>query len=648
MIDLLSEILASNNPLYTDTLKGIVESMNIQNTYDMTKFRLADKIVVFLAPYAKSISGGVMSIFSLCRYSREICKDSECIIASQPGISTYSENDFFKNDEKVYRWKQVVENAQSVKKMILHVPEYIVKDLYKSLDEADINFLKNIEDLQINIMNQNIEQMSESEAFADLYTITNNITQTVAHNRTASQEVCDRFNIPTHLFSVYTDYSRYKQYKFEDKEKLIILSPDNHEKKVAIAEKIQRELPDFKIVTFNNIPYSEYLDLISKAFITITFGEGFDSYFIEPNLVNSLSLTVYNDDFFPDKSWADEKTVYSSYDEMYEKIVDDIKQYTNNKNEYEKITKKLKEKFNKIYDFDKFIDNLKRYYEGKYDFYPKYGLKDIFDTSLMDRPPRAVPDYGKKVKYNLPYVPYIETHLCDHCNLNCKGCGHCCPLAPESFTDFEQYEKDINELATKISLGKIRLMGGEPLLNTDVNKFVKATRKAFPKTDIRIVTNAILLPTMRDEFWQTVIENDVLIDMTRYPIVADKFQYYVNLIQSKGARLGDISIADEFFNASNIKGDSDMVETHRNCESNVCANLWQSKLFTCPMCYRYYFNQYFGTNLKLPKGIDIYKATGEEIRDGLSKPIEQCKYCNPTNMVKYKWEQTKHEIFEWS
>lgn len=36
--------------------------------------------------------------------------------------------------------------------------------------------------------------------------------------------------------------------------------------------------------------------------------------------------------------------------------------------------------------------------------------------------------------------------IVDHCNLNCKGCGHFSPLAPKSFLDIETFENDLRRL----------------------------------------------------------------------------------------------------------------------------------------------------------------------------------------------------------
>ena len=36
--------------------------------------------------------------------------------------------------------------------------------------------------------------------------------------------------------------------------------------------------------------------------------------------------------------------------------------------------------------------------------------------------------------------------IVDHCNLNCKGCGHFSPLASKSFLDLETFENDLRRL----------------------------------------------------------------------------------------------------------------------------------------------------------------------------------------------------------
>ena len=338
----------------------------IQNTYDLADIKNAKKLIVFLIPDKKIINGGIMSIFSICSCTRKICPDAVCVISTVPGKYTYSHNPYFKNKEKIYRWEQIINNTNNSESMILHVPEYFAAKLYKSLQNKELITLKNIKNLQINIMNQNIDFMPEPHQLKSLYKITDNITQTIAHDRYATEETGKKWGLPTHLLSVRFPDESYKTYAFKDKKKIIVLSPDKNPYKKKIVSKLKKEHPDFAIVTVENLKYSEYLDLISSSYFTITFGEGFDAYFNQPIDLGSVSFSVYNNEFFPDKSWQDMENVYSSYEEMLEKISADMKKLLASPQEYYRIISECKNKKIKLYSTDRFMKNLENFYSKKY------------------------------------------------------------------------------------------------------------------------------------------------------------------------------------------------------------------------------------------------------------------------------------------
>jgi molybdenum cofactor biosynthesis enzyme MoaA len=73
-----------------------------------------------------------------------------------------------------------------------------------------------------------------------------------------------------------------------------------------------------------------------------------------------------------------------------------------------------------------------------------------------------------------PSLRYVEYHLVEHCNLDCTGCGHFSPFAQEQFADPRSFEKDPAQLARLFgNIGKIRLMGGEPLLHPEPGAFLQ-------------------------------------------------------------------------------------------------------------------------------------------------------------------------------
>lgn len=363
------------NPNFIDKSKIETESaVKIQNNYDLTPLNLAKKLILFLIPSQVKICGGVLSIYSLCETSRNIVPDALCILSTYPNDEyTYASNDMFLNNEQIYRFPQIVDNCKNLEELIIHIPEYYSKRVYKDLKRKDIRFLKSIKNLQLNILNQNIELMPEPKKIANLYKLTKNITQTIAHDKYATQEVCNKWQLPTHLFSALWDMTKYKKRDFDEKEKIIVLSSDNHENKDEIVNKLKEEFKDWEFITVKGLTFSEYMDLISRAFFTITFGEGFDGYFIQPSIVNSIGIAAYNDEFFPDKSWLKLDNVFESYEDMAKNIVGFIKEYSQNQQKYSELSSLNKRMQNEIYNFEQYKDNLKRFYERKYDLIPLKG-----------------------------------------------------------------------------------------------------------------------------------------------------------------------------------------------------------------------------------------------------------------------------------
>jgi molybdenum cofactor biosynthesis enzyme MoaA len=229
-----------------------------------------------------------------------------------------------------------------------------------------------------------------------------------------------------------------------------------------------------------------------------------------------------------------------------------------------------------------------------------------------------------------PHISYVETHLTDHCNLNCKGCGHFSPLAPETFADLRTFEKDLQELSAKLTFGTFRLMGGEPLLHPEIVGFTKAARKYLPDAEIAIVTNGIKLPQMDETFWHALKENNVKIHLSKYPTLPD----FTALLKSKNV-VFEVTDYSYFSQALNFEGNFDIIASHKNCKINICHNLRSSKLYACPLIYA----GYFSNDITLPEPIDFYKLTGAEIKKALEKPQIACKYCDTYNPRIFKWER---------
>lgn len=253
-----------------------------------------------------------------------------------------------------------------------------------------------------------------------------------------------------------------------------------------------------------------------------------------------------------------------------------------------------------------------------------------------------------------PALAYLEVHLVDHCNLNCKGCDHLCPIADKWFADPNVYARDLKQLRKLFSeIHTICLLGGEPLLHPKIVRFLFSTRSCFPKAKIQIMTNGILLDSMPDSFWNGCKETSTEIIFDVYPPLYQKEKYLVNLARAKGVRMISRRLSS-FQTFINLKGDSDPNVSFQKCDFRVTHQLQEGKLFTCimPMVV-HYFNKRYGTHLPSAGWVDIYapNLTGWDAKKMLSRAFSTCRYCSPSLEQRarstFQWSTSKLKMSEW-
>lgn len=254
----------------------------------------------------------------------------------------------------------------------------------------------------------------------------------------------------------------------------------------------------------------------------------------------------------------------------------------------------------------------------------------------------------------------FQTHIVEHCNLNCRGCYHFSPLAGEEYLSIKEYENDVRRLS-KLFEGKmerIMLLGGEPLLHPSICDFFRVTREYFPIGRIQILTNGILLLQMHDIFFYAMREYNVELWVTKYPInfnydraeeLALHYDIKLNYFSNEPVRtLGHQPL--------DITGGQDWVENFNHCyRANECIDLKHGKMFSCiipaeikPFC------EYFKLDIPVTEHdyVDIYKVnSAEELLEKLGCPIPFCRYCNRDSIEVFgvsPWEKTKYKLEEWT
>lgn len=285
--------------------------------------------------------------------------------------------------------------------------------------------------------------------------------------------------------------------------------------------------------------------------------------------------------------------------------------------------------------------------------------RDTIYQYLTD--PRVVYVKSKIYKYRAGLMcynnvlPKLETHLVDHCNLNCKGCSHFSPLSSPAFADFNQFSKDITRLSELFkNINRFRILGGEPLLHPEIIKFISFARMKLPASNIRIVTNGILLPKMTPLFWETMADSKISIDITIYPKVPVRVDTIKALAEKYDIDL-DINYPTSFRKIPiNFNGDCNIKQSLDTCRGNfyspflrdghiyLCAHMTMFQLFENA------FDIIPPLNVKPIEGINIHEnITGKEIINYTLKPQSCCGFCNWKERIFFPWDISKRKEDEW-
>lgn len=255
--------------------------------------------------------------------------------------------------------------------------------------------------------------------------------------------------------------------------------------------------------------------------------------------------------------------------------------------------------------------------------------------------------------FSAKYLPYLEFHVADHCNMNCKACEHYSALVKEPrFTDLKKFTRDFEQLHKFIDdIGRIRILGGEPLLNPEINEYIKLSRRLYPQAIIRVVTNAILLPKMPDDFFETLRENNAGIDISFYPPLQSKMKRIKKFLAEKNVDFSVSDLMETFTIKQSLKPCDNAREIFLQCFQASCRNIYDGKVAACFLPFTTkYFNAYYDKNLPEDGAIDLYEEdlTTEKLKKFLSTPFERCRYCTSPIAVKWGTVSYPSPVTDWT
>ena len=247
-------------------------------------------------------------------------------------------------------------------------------------------------------------------------------------------------------------------------------------------------------------------------------------------------------------------------------------------------------------------------------------------------------------------IEYLEHHIVDHCNLNCAGCSHFSPLAPQWFESIDDFKRDFEVLAKKSQqqIKTIRLMGGEPLLHPDVCEFMRIARILFPYSDIQIVTNGLLIGSRKEELLEACNKMFITVCVSQYGLNLNLQELLKGFIRVR------IDGKTNLYNIGlDLNGTQNTQAVFEKCDLHFYRWFYfqDGRFYPCCISANIkHFNNHFNTNLPDNDcSISIHEHSIEEIESFLKHPIPLCKYCNTEfRLLSYSpFHQSNKEIEEW-
>ena len=256
---------------------------------------------------------------------------------------------------------------------------------------------------------------------------------------------------------------------------------------------------------------------------------------------------------------------------------------------------------------------------------------------------------------SMPYLAYLEYHVADHCNLKCRACEHYSGLVDKPvFPVFDDFEKQMYRLKEIINdIGVIRVLGGEPLLNKELDKYLSLTRKLYPAASICVVTNALLIKTVDESLFEVMKRENIYFSISHYPPLKDSMKDILNYLQERGVEYIIFDMVKEFTIKQTLNK-QDSKDYFYRCLQAKCNNFYEGKLAACFFFFMTsYFNEAFkdiiDSSLPTDGYIDImnpYVST-EDVKKWLMTPFERCRYCKDPISVEWSVIGKEKKLTDW-
>lgn len=204
---------------------------------------------------------------------------------------------------------------------------------------------------------------------------------------------------------------------------------------------------------------------------------------------------------------------------------------------------------------------------------------------------------------NKPVLPFVEIMPNQNCNLSCRGCSNYSDLVHRGYLTWAQGQAQILPWLERVDIPDIGIVGGEPLMNPDLEAWILGIRKLMPTSQIRFNTNGLLLHKYPDiirlfeqvgnaVFKITVHVNDAVLEENIKNIYSQYdwepvTEFGVDRYRTKNNLRFHVKRPDVFYQAHRndyanmMPHNSDPAEAFKLCYQQTCPLLFNGRIYKC-------------------------------------------------------------------
>ena len=279
-------------------------------------------------------------------------------------------------------------------------------------------------------------------------------------------------------------------------------------------------------------------------------------------------------------------------------------------------------------------------------------------------------------------IDKLEFYITNVCNLTCSGCNRYNNYKFAGWQDWDEYAEVIAQWAEKIHIVKPMMLGGEPLLNPSINKWIAGIKNLWPTSYApEIISNGTRID-QTPGLYETCLQTNAWVGISLHrdddkEIIFNRIRNFLKApIREEQNPDTPVGSAYQFFDANGVQvhvwlttnflenniiehldgtrtfHNSDPIKAHSICPYVVHKNYHfiKGKIYKCgPVALMPEFDAQYPMDisdedralLQAGKGLSIeeFDEHGEEFFANIDNPIPQCKFC-PESYTWHKIEFT--------